>query len=256
MNERNPEELVRSVSRALRLLRSFNQERQSLTLQEMASHADVPKSTAVRLLDTLIAEGMVVKNDIARTYSPGFGFVHWMQIAYARWGIPASATEEMKKIAQLSGESVSLYVRSGGSRIALEHIPGSQTLRHVINLGEPMPLYAGATSWVLLKGASPDLLEIIDRRLREKKSHMNVRERIAKADRDGYAFSTGEREVGVAGLSVPLNDSDGSRFGALTIGGPTARLTEERVSELVQLLESATKAISPMINGMVGSGLT
>jgi DNA-binding IclR family transcriptional regulator len=252
MTEKNPEELVRSVSRALRLLRSFNQERQSLTLQEMAAHADVPKSTAVRLLDTLIAEGMVVKNDTARTYSPGFGFVHWMQIAHARWGIPASATEEMKKVAQLSGESVSLYVRSGGSRIALEHIPGSQTLRHMINLGEPMPLYAGATSWVLLKDAGPDLLEVIDRRLRERRSQLKVRERIAKADRYGYAFSTGEREVGVAGLSVPLNDSDGSRFGALTIGGPTARLTGDRVPELVEVLHRSANVISPMING-VGS---
>lgn len=253
MNEKNPEELVRSVSRALRLLRSFNQERQSLTLQEMAAHADVPKSTAVRLLDTLIAEGMVVKNDTARTYSPGFGFVHWMQIAHARWGIPTGATEEMKQIAQLSGESVSLYVRSGGSRIALEHIPGSQTLRHVINLGEPMPLYAGATSWVLLKDAGPDLLETIDRRLRERRSQMNVRERIAKVERDGYAFSTGEREVGVAGLSVPLNDNDGSRFGALTIGGPTARLTEDRVPELVAVLNRSANVISPMINGTASS---
>lgn len=241
--------MVRSVSRALALLRCFGPEDQELSLGELAERSDIPKSTAVRLLDTLTAEGMVTRSDRGRTYAPGFGLIFWGRLADLQWSVPAAVREEMGNVARESGESVTLYTRIGDSRVPLAHVPGTQSLRHVITPGEPMTLSAGATSWILLRDARPDLVERAERELRNRRAGTSARRLIDRAVKQGYAYSSGEREVGVAALSVPLVATSGRLLGALAIGGPTTRLTEGRVPALLDLLEGARAKIVLELQG-------
>ena len=52
----------------------------------------------------------------------------------------------------------------------------------------------------------------------------------------GYATSIDELEVGLSAISAPVLDADGAAIAALSISGPTARLTAERIEELAPLL--------------------
>lgn len=244
-----PEEgaTIRSISRAFALIRCFSPGVDSLSLQELAVRAELPKSTAVRILGALRAEGMIDHDPLTHTYSPGLGFLHWTQIAGHRWGVPVSVTELMRSTAHRIGESLSIYVRSGDSRVAIAHVPGNRSLRHVISVGETMPLSAGASSWILLQEAPPEIVERIERLLRERSAGFTARERITQSHNQGHATSRGEREAGVAGVSIRLELPNGDLFGALTIGGPTSRITETETPRLVEQL----RQIAPIIGAQL-----
>nr|WP_236058021.1 hypothetical protein [Streptomyces sabulosicollis] len=52
------------------------------------------------------------------------------------------------------GESSRIYIRQGASRVCVPQHEGTQQLRHVVRIGEEMPLWAGASGHVLLIGGS------------------------------------------------------------------------------------------------------
>ena len=248
MAESTDEKTIRSISRALALIRCFSPGVSSLTLHELAAQAEIPKSTAVRILSALRAEGMIEHDPLTRTYAPGLGFLHWAQIAGHRWGVPAAVTDLMRSAAEQFGESISLYVRSGDSRVAIAHVPGTRSLRHVITVGEPMTLSAGASSWILLQDSPPEIVERVERTLRDRRASYSAREKIAQSTRQGYAASFGEREVGVAGVSVRVELPHGGLFGALTFGGPTARIVEGETASYVEHLRTLAPTIGTQLN--------
>lgn len=243
MAETSEATTIRSISRAFALIRCFSPDTESLTLAELATQAQVPKSTAVRILGALRAEGMIDHDPLTRSYSPGLGFLHWAQIAGHRWGVPATVKDLMHQAVAEHGESLSLYIRSGDSRIAIAHVPGTRTLRHVIAVGEPMTLSAGASSWILLQSSPPEIVERVERSLRDRRSRYTAQEKISQSLNQGYAASHGEREVGVAGVSVRIDLPDGSPAGALTFGGPTTRIGKDEIEGFATCL----KTIAPLI---------
>ncbi|GAA1864836.1 IclR family transcriptional regulator [Brevibacterium marinum] len=248
MAEASPPTTIRSVSRALALIRCFAPGVDSLTLQELASEAEVPKSTAVRILGALRAEGMIDHDPFTRTYSPGVGFLHWAQVAGHRWGVPTAVTDLMHSAVSKFGESISLYVRSGDSRIAIAHVPGTQTLRHVIAVGESMTLSAGSSSWILLQNAPPEIVERVERSLRDRGAGYTAKEKIERSTRLGYSSSRGEREAGVAGVSVRVDLPHGRPVGALTFGGPTARIGKTEITEYAQHLQTIAPTIGAQLD--------
>src|SRR5206468_172934 len=54
--------------------------------------------------------------------------------------------------------------------------------------------------------------------------------------RRGYATSIDELEVGLSALAAPVLGTDGVVLAALSISGPTTRLTSERIEQLAPLL--------------------
>lgn len=248
MAETSETATIRSVSRALALIRCFSPGIDSLTLQELASEAEIPKSTAVRILGALRAEGMIEHDPLTHTYSPGVGFLHWAQIAGHRWGVPSAVTDLMHSAVSKFGESISLYVRSGDSRIAIAHVPGTQTLRHVIAVGESMTLSAGASSWILLQSSPPEIVERVERTLRERSAKYTAKEKIDRSTRSGYSASRGEREAGVAGVSVRVDLPNGRPVGALTFGGPTTRFRTQEIAEYAEHLQTIAPAIGAQLD--------
>lgn len=60
---------IRAISRGLAVLQMINRHR-SMTMMEIAREADVPYPTACRILQTLIHEGWVERDDAAKRYRP------------------------------------------------------------------------------------------------------------------------------------------------------------------------------------------
>ncbi len=61
----------------------------------------------------------------------------------------------------------------------------------------------------------------------------------------GYATSIDELEVGLSALAAPVLGADGVAVAALSISGPTSRLTAARIEELAPLLQERSHGRSP-----------
>lgn len=234
---------VRSVLRALDLLGLFTEQRVSWNVRDLTEASGLAKTTVLRLLATLEGRGLLW-SDAEGRITAGPGLLRWSNLAHAAWQLPESARRVMRELADSTGETVNLYVRADRSRICIEQQEGTQNVRHVVRVGDELPLWAGAASKVLLAGADEQLLTAV---LAQDPSHTTVaqlRAEIAAAEQAGYAVSHGERELGASGIAAPVAGANGGVLAALALGGPTPRFTEQAVATFSTAVCEAAARIS------------
>ncbi len=179
---------------------------------------------------------------------PGAGLLRWSALAQDAWRLPPEAVECLREVSVRSaGESARIYVRQGLTRVCVAQHEGTQQLRHVVRVGEAMPLGVGASGHVLLIGSAPDFLRSVAEAARKGADFVEVlATRVRKAQERGWASSDGEREDGVAAVAAPVIDEQGRVVAALGLGGPSTRFTENRVSVFADVLTEAAERLSAL----------
>lgn len=238
---------VRSVLRALDLLALFDDSHRSRSVRELIDATGLPKSTVVRLVATLEQRGLLWTGGDGRL-TPGGGLLHWARLAQDAWQLPPEAAECLRVLStEAGGESSRIYIRQGVSRVCIAQHEGTQQLRHVVRIGEAMPLWAGATGHVLLAGGSDqDLHRAALASGRGADFEAALAERVHRAADQGWAVSHGEREDGVSAVAAPITAESHRVVAAVGLGGPTNRFTPERVSAFLPVLSKAAERLSEL----------
>jgi DNA-binding IclR family transcriptional regulator len=184
---------------------------------ELAEHSGLPKSTTSRLVGALERRGLVQRAGDRRV-SPGPVL---LRFAHRDTGdsLVELASPALKALAQLSGETINLGVPTP---LGVEHL-AQEDSRHFVGgtnwVGRRVPYESTANGKVLKAFAAREPSEITRR---------------------GYATAIDELERGLSALAAPIFGPDGAAVAALSISGPTIRLTRERIAELAPaLLEQA-----------------
>lgn len=234
---------VRSVRRALDILALLSEERPAVSIRDVVEATGLPKTTAIRLVQTLEADGLLWATP--RGYQAGPGLWRWAHLARATWEPPAAVRVLMEQLAERDRETVNLYMARDVHRVVVAQQEGPQQLRHVVRVGDELPLWTGAASKVLLIGASPERLERIAAASPGGMKHLPVLRRWAReAAEAGWAVSHGERETGLSAVAAPIHGRDEAVVGALSLSGPTPRFTDERVSAFAADVVKAAEEIS------------
>lgn len=238
---------VRSVLRALDLLALFDDAQAAHTVRELIEATGLAKSTVVRLVATLERRGLLWTRPDGRV-APGPGLLHWARLAQDAWQMPPEASECLRRLsADSGGESSRIYVRQENARVCVAQHEGTQQLRHVIRVGERLPLWAGASGHVLLTAVDPHRFErVVAASGRGDAFAGELSERVRRAERQGWAVSHGEREQGVSAVAAPVTDASGRVVAAAGLGGATTRFTDDHVAALVPVVVKAAERLSEL----------
>lgn len=232
-----------------RILDCFSAEDRELGVREIARLADLPSSTAGRLLRSMLQQGILQQNAITREYSLGIRLLNWSGAYLASLDIRTIALPVMKELLALTLETISLYLLDGNERVCVERLESTQQVQIIARLGMRLPLHAGSAGKVILAcmgdeefnkyltGASFKAFTgrtITDADILEK-DLTGIRER-------GYAVSSGEWITDAAGVAAAIFGRDGKVTGALTISGPTQRFNSEKVKLFgIQVMKAAAE---------------
>jgi len=238
---------VRAVDRALDLLLCFVEET-DLGLTELASRAGLHKSTAHRLLSSLERKGFVIRNPATDKYRLGYRILE-LAAGAAQPDDPALIfLPEMERLRDQIGETVSLYVRDGFERIRIQAVQSREAVRRVAPVGVRLPLYVGASSKVLVAHAGDAFIDEW-----QKSGHWPDGFRpeaflaqMEQVRREGFATSFEEREPGVAAMAVPIFNRSGQLVAALSVSGPSSRLTPDVMKRHAGLLKEAAAKMGKM----------
>jgi DNA-binding IclR family transcriptional regulator len=240
-----------SIHRAIAILDFFSTNQPEVGVREMARHLNLPPSTVGRMLVTLNSLEILTKDKITHHYRLGSKVLKWGAVYLGSLDLPSVARPYMEELRQKTLEAVSLYVPSGNERVLIERHDSSHFMRVVTQVGQRMPLYAGASGKVFLSFLPLEKREDVlkDMRLERLTSKTIIdievlRKELASIRKRGYAISHGERVEGVSSVSAPLFDNTGRVIGAISISGPMIRFTEKMVEEFAEPLVKATKQIS------------
>jgi DNA-binding IclR family transcriptional regulator len=212
---------TQAIDRAAALLVRVVESRRPLGVGELADGAGLPKSTTSRLVGALERRGLVQRAGDRRIV-PGpvlLRFAH----RDAGTSLVELAAPALRALAELSGETINLGVPTP---LGVEHL-AQEDSRH----------FVGGTNWVGRRvpyetTANGKVLKAFSTR---EPSEIRAR---------GYAVAVDELEHGLAALAAPVLGPDGTAVAALSISGPTIRLTRERIAELAPALLEQARLVS------------
>ncbi|MBD2871241.1 IclR family transcriptional regulator [Paenibacillus arenilitoris] len=239
---------VRAVDRALDILLCFTS-KTDWAMTEIAEQVGLHKSTVHRMLATLEEKGFIERDRSTDRYHLGLKV----------WELSAnlSRTDDqatiwlpvLERLRDQLGETVSIYVRDGIERIRIQAVQSNQAVRRVAPVGVRLPLYAGASSKVLIAYAEQDVRQSIF----ENPAWLNAidlepyKKQLEEIRASGYATSFEEREPGVAAVSAPVFDRAGKIAAALSVSGPASRLTIQTMTEYAPVVMESAKRMGIMI---------
>lgn len=234
---------VRSVQRALDILSLLTEERPQVSIREIVESTGLAKTTVLRLVSTLEQGGLLWAT--ASGYMAGPGLWRWAHLAHRSWELPPETLRSMRELAARHRETVNLYVARDIYRVCVAQQESPQPLRHVVHVGDELPMWAGASAKVLLRDASPALLDRIARSSPYGPRHVKrLQEWIEEATGQGFAVSHGEREDGLSAVAAPILGRSGGVVAALVLSGPTVRFSESRITEFAADLRRMAQTMS------------
>jgi len=239
---------VRAVERALDILLCFL-DRKDLTLTEISKMVSLNKSTVYRLLSSLEKKGFLLRNHETEKYSLGFRI--WELSANLKREEDPSVLllPEMIRLRDLVGETISLYIRDGLERVRIQAVESTESIRRVAPVGVRLPLTVGASSKILVAFGEPSVLhDVLNLSNWPEGIDKNFyTQQIADIKEKGYATSIEERERGTAAVSVPLFSKNKKLLMALSVSGPSNRLTIEKMEENLPAIREAAQRMETML---------
>jgi DNA-binding IclR family transcriptional regulator len=239
----------RSLTRLLGLFDALAKSGNGLTLAELNTVLESPKSSLLNLLRPLVADGYL-NHDNGR-YRLGPTIFRLAANIMSVWNFSNVIRPYLEELAQRSHESVYIGVldRVGKAITYVDSIDSPHLVRYSVPVGAVRPLYCTAAGRVLLAFAEPDFQEDYLRTTKlEARTERTIATRKAlRAELDNVlktrlSVSIGEMFPESAAVSAPVFGAHGKVVAAIAIGGPAERL-QARLEELKLIIaDVATRA--------------
>jgi DNA-binding IclR family transcriptional regulator len=220
-----------------------------LGVKEIMDLTGFTRNRVMRLTGTLLQHGSLMIADPKGGFAVGPKCLALGKVFERSQGFLVILKPVLKQLVLVTGESTSFYVREGLERYALAREEGSHNIRYSIREGQRVGLFAGSASKLILAYLSPEALSTIlngsDLDAQAPKTPAERKEFLKKLEQirqQGYAVSVGERDPDAFGISAPVFDSENDLVGALCIGGPISRFTDENCQHCLRhIRDEATK---------------
>jgi len=242
---------VRAVERSLAILTAFSPERSERSLEEISRSIELPKSTTHRLLQTLSTSGFVEPGRKPGAYRLGLQAVAIGRIAAYDRRPEEGVSTVMRALRDDADEAVGLSVIEKNTVIVVAKEVSRHPLSYNLGVGAVLPAYCTASGKVLLA----DLPDSQINRLypagrmsgqtnRTIVTIETLKSHLQQVRHRGYAIDNEELADGLRCVAVPIRDFSGRVSHALGVSGPSARLSLDRLRELVEPLMAASRQIS------------
>jgi DNA-binding IclR family transcriptional regulator len=240
---------VQSVDRALAVL-DLLATAGELGVTDLAAQLGVHRSTAFRLVSALESRDLVEQISDRGKYRLGVGILRLAAATTSRLELTREGREICERLARDAGETVHVAILDGDAAVNVLQELGGSSVTTQDWIGRRTPLHATSSGKVLLAWAPEAVLTgLLARPLeactdRTRTDPAALAEELATVRVTGWGATEEELEPGLNGVSAPVRDSSGKVVGALSVSGPSYRLTRDERPALVSLLLDAAKEIS------------
>ena len=246
--------VIRSVSRASRILVHLGEQQESRSAKEIAAALDLALPTAYHLLGTLVGEGLLTK-DSGRQYQLGPALAAITDAYMRQFTPPDYLVGPLRELAEVSGETAYVGCWRQNRLAVLASVEGRNAVRVAgVQIGFIGFGHARASGKVLLAFA-PDavreayllenpLVSVTSRTIVEPGELQLELERTRLL---GFAVDEEEFREGVACVAAPLLEG-GFPVAAFSISAPVERFRRRR-QELVDVVVEATRQAAAARDG-------
>ncbi|MGB3828740.1 MAG: IclR family transcriptional regulator [Ornithinimicrobium sp.] len=229
---------VQSIDRALMMLELIADSGGSLRLADLEAATGLPLPTVHRLAKSLVHNGYLRQNP-SRAYALGPRLIRLGEIS-AR-GLGSWAKPHLNRAVAEIGETANLAVLEGDEILYVAQIPSPHSMRMFTEVGRRVSAHCSGVGKALLSQLDDDsVLDLLGRTGMPSRTANTITDpdtllaEVRHIRERGWAVDHGEQEAGVWCIAAPIPQAP-ARI-AISVSGPSGRLTEQRVAEVAPIL--------------------
>lgn len=227
-----------------------------LKLTEVSQTVGLAPSTAHRLLTTLQQSRFVRFDPLVALWQVGVTAFS-VGNAFARHrDVVTMSRPFMRQLMELSGETANLYIMNDDEAICMMQIECRQMMRAIARPGGRVKMHnSGVGKAMLAWLPGHDLARVLEHQGLKAATEKTLttpralHEDLKRIRRRGFAIDDEEHAVGLRCVAAPIFDEHSSPLAALSISGPAARVSDQKLGEFGAMVVEAARAVTAELSG-------
>ena len=243
--------VVQSVDRALSILEVLSDYSEGLGVTEISDKIGLHKSTVYRLLYTLIYKGYVIQDEESYKYRITLKLFELGNKKVKDMELLTVSRPYTEELMESINEVVHLVIREDNDIVYIDKVEADNTIRMASTIGKRSPLYCTAVGKAILAQLSEEEVEEVWNNSKiEKLTEFTItdledmKKELEAVRLNGYAIDDEENEIGVRCVGVPVFNMFGQVEGAISVSGPTIRVTEGIIGKFAKRAVECANLIS------------
>jgi IclR family acetate operon transcriptional repressor len=238
---------AKSLIKGLLFVDLIARSERGLQLSELVELGGAPRATVIRLLGALEAARLILVDDKG-AYRLGPKLATWGSLFLASVDTRRLAADILQKLAESCGETCHLAVRDDDLVIYIDKVDSPYSLRMVSRVGATAPLHSTSLGKAMLAHLPPIEVDRLLSGPLERRTPNTITDRqmlhteLGRIRERGFAIDDVENEEGIRCVAAPVFDHQGMVIAAISVAGPTTRVTREGAETLaLQVMEAAAE---------------
>jgi DNA-binding IclR family transcriptional regulator len=256
-----PGETLKTLAKALVILRSFDRANPELSVAEIARRTSESRTVVTRVLVTLERNGFVERN-AQGPYRIGLAACEVGALYLIDNPLAKLADETLLRLARSTGGTAYLGRLYGGDIVILGVREGSLPIRFLWSPGDRLPVATTALGKaMLMEMSAAELSEILGsgplKGLTERslRTRSDLDQQIKRYRPRGWMPMHEESYPGVSGVGAAIKDSDGRPLAGISLSFLSAAANAEQVEQFGRLIVEAAAELSKRLRAREGYGL-
>lgn len=242
---------VRALDKAINTLEIIASLDRDIDLAGISKQAGIPKSTMLRLLNTLSSHNLIHQDEKTRRFSLGLELIALGRAAERSFNLVHHIHPFLLELSELTGETASIMVLEGNSSVYIDQVLSKRLIRGEPLIGKRIELHCSSGGKILMSAMDDNRINnmlkgkvLVPRTEKTITDAEELKKELQKIREQGYAVDNEEAEIGGRCVAVPLRDKSHKTIAAISVMGPTTRIRQKDFSQLAEIVKSIAEKAS------------
>lgn len=244
-----------SLQKIIQILNILSQEPYESKVTEISNLSGINRTTVHRILDELLKEGLVIRDEVTKHYKIGPTLYHMGTVYLNNYNYENKLLEILNKISEITKESVGFAVRDDERVISLYEIEVHQPLKMNYHPGVFYPINRGCYGKCLMAYYDQNRVNELLYSQNFEKLYANtltdpeeIMEEYKRIREQGYVISDEETfNYAVVGVGVPVFNSKGEVKACVALAFVKGHDYKEKIEKFKTILLKNVKEMSKYI---------
>ncbi len=239
---------IKSLARGLQIINLLADRGDAVSVTEVSKQLKIDKSSASRLIRTLVNYEFAERDEKTRRFRLGNGVRKLASPQSNRALLKEISLPFLRQLVAQTGENAHLAVNLGDAALVIADVESTEALRVVSEVGRQERLTCTAVGKCLLAfgdAVIPDELPYLTEYTITDR--LNLERHLEDIRSQGYAVDDEEKTIGIRCLSAPVYDVTQKAIASIGISGPALRLTVDKVHLLAEVVMQEATAFSKIL---------
>jgi len=249
----SPKDIIASIEKATSLLMLYKDSSiEELSIKEISQMLEIPKTTAFRIVSTLVMSDFLEQNPENSKYKLGINVYILGNRYLSIHTLEKVGHSYLEKVVKEFGESVSISIMDKMESVVIDKLDGVHSIRVVGQIGKRNPLHCSGSGKVFLGCMEPEERRNIIQAISPLKVFTpytitdpdKLFENVSLVRKLGYIYDDEEIHLGQICISAPIYNCFNKVCAAMTVSGPKERIIEKGIDNIGRYLMKSCNKMS------------